>query len=473
MLKVSFFLVRDLKPFNRTEVLASGKEAMTSSKSISLIVLAVLLTVPGLLLHLFHVELAAPLATLITGVAILGAAFLLLWASDAARKDISQSLALAVVALIAVLPEYAVDMYFTWQAGQHPEGDYAQYAIANMTGANRLLIGIGWTVIVAIFWLKARRAVELDADRKTEIFFLGLATLYAFLIPIKGSLAWYDGIVLIGLYAWYIRIAGSRPCEESELHGPAEWLGGLPKARRRLAASSLLLFAALAILANAERFSEGLIATGKILGINEFLLVQWLAPIASEAPEFIVAIMFALRGQAGLALGSLISSKLNQWTLLVGMIPGVYGVSSGSFDLPIPMGAFQMNEILLTAAQSLLAVVLLLGMRLGPGGALLLFSLFIGQFFSWYMVGLLEGIVPWEVRAEDLHHFFVALYLITSACFLARYRHEAVGVLKGWKPAGGGSLASEKPATVHSRCAAQPFIREPATGKVASRSACE
>ena len=131
-----------------------------------------------------------------------------------------------------------------------------------------------------------------------------------------------------------------------------------------------------------------------------------------------------------------------------------------------------MNEILLTAAQSLLAVVLLLGMRLGPGGALLLFGLFIGQFFSWYLVGLLEGIVPWEVQAEDLHHFFVALYLITSACFLVRYRHEAVGLFKGLKPERGGSTAPEKPAPVHSRCSAQPSVREPATGKAASRSAC-
>ncbi|HAA03566.1 MAG TPA: sodium:proton exchanger, partial [Syntrophobacteraceae bacterium] len=99
-------------------------------------------------------ELSPPLTALTTGVAILGASFLLLWACDAAQKDISQALALAVVALIAVLPEYAVDMYFTWQAGQYPQSNYAQYAIANMTGANRLLIGVAWAAIVAIFWLK-------------------------------------------------------------------------------------------------------------------------------------------------------------------------------------------------------------------------------------------------------------------------------------------------------------------------------
>ncbi len=395
------------------------------------IVLAVLCTVPGFFLRMVHPELAPPMTAFITGTAILGASFLLLWACDAAQKDVSQALALAVVALIAVLPEYAVDMYFTWQAGQNPGSDYAHYAIANMTGANRLLIGVAWTIIVVIFWMKTRRGVELDEDRRTEILFLGLATLYAFFIPIKGSLAWYDGIVFVGLYAWYIRLASRRPCEECELEGPAELLGRLPRTRRRVATALMFLFAAGVVLFNAEHFSEALVATGKVLGINEFLLVQWLAPVASEAPEFTVAIMFALRGHAAVALGSLISAKLNQWTLLVGMIPGVYGLSSASFETPIPMGQFQMNEILLTAAQSLLAVVLLIGLRLDIKGALLLFGLFIGQFIAPAVMGHFSGSLPFAVAPERIHLFFSALYVVTSICFMLRNRVAVLNLRHG------------------------------------------
>jgi cation:H+ antiporter len=380
MLKVSLFFCRDPMRLESEDLDFEERGSMTDTRRFIPIVLAVLFTLPGFFMRLAHLEVAPPLAAMTTGAAILGASFLLLWACDAAQKDMSQALALAVVALIAVLPEYAVDMYFTWQAGQHPESDYAHYAIANMTGANRLLIGVAWTLIAAIFWFKTRRGVQLKNERRTEILFLGVATAYAFFIPIKGSLAWYDGIFFIGLYALYIAIASRRPCEECELDGPAELLGRLPKAKRRIATALMFLFSAGVILFNAEPFSESLIATGKVLGIDEFLLVQWLAPIASEAPEFTVAIMFALRGQAGVALGSLLSAKLNQWTLLVGMIPGVYGLSSGSFESPIPMGHFQMNEILLTAAQSLMAVALLVTLRLSPKGALLLFMLFIGQF---------------------------------------------------------------------------------------------
>jgi cation:H+ antiporter len=352
------------------------------------------------------------------GPRILSASFLLLWACDAAQSEISQSLALAVVALIAVLPEYAVDMYFTWQAGRFPESDYAHFAVANMTGANRLLIGVGWGAIAVLYWIRFRRPVRIEKDRKRELSFLGLATICAFLIPIKGSLAWYDGVVFVGLYLWYLRIAGQRPSGDFEAEGPAELLVQLPKSWRRLATGGLFLFAAGAILANAEPFCEGLVGTGRMLKINEFLLVQWLAPIASEAPEFVVALMFAWRGQAGLALGSLISAKLNQWTLLVGMIPGVFAVSHGSLAHPMPMGDLQMFEILLTAAQSLLAVVLLAAMRFSLGGATLLFALFIGQL----MMPAISGVFPrlaLGLSPAQIHPVYAVLYGTTAFALVA------------------------------------------------------
>ena len=79
---------------------------------------------------------------------------------------------------------------------------------------------------------------------------------------------------------------------------------------------------------------RGLVASGRELGIDEFLLVQWLAPLASEAPEFIVAILFALRGNAYDAMGALISSKVNQWTLLVGSLPIAYLAGGGGSPCP-------------------------------------------------------------------------------------------------------------------------------------------
>src|SRR5574340_114694 len=389
--------------------------------------LAAAFTLPGVWLHWAGMSAAAPVTALASGVAILGASFLLLWACDAAQADISQALALAVVALIAVLPEYSVDMYFTWQAGKHPTGSYAHYAIANMTGANRLLIGVAWAAIAGICWLRFRKPVVMEGERRTEIVFLGAATLYAFVIPIKGTLAWYDGLVLLVLYGWYLVLATRRCCPEAVPYGPAELSARLPKARRRLATAALFLFAGFVILYNAEPFCEGLVATGRLLHINEFLLVQWLAPIASEAPEFTVALVFAWRGQAGLALGSLLSAKLNQWTLLVGMIPGVFALSHGTLQHPMPMDGFQMAEILLTAAQSLLAVVLLAGMRLTGGGALLLFGLFAGQLVMPAVVGghPLFGLTP-----QQIHPVFSFLYLVAAMALFAQNPRQITNLIR-------------------------------------------
>jgi cation:H+ antiporter len=88
------------------------------------LVAAVLAAAPGIYLGLARVvglparELAPPLAAAVFGVAIIGAAFLLSWGAEAAQADISAGLALALLALLAVLPEYAVDFVFTLQAGR-------------------------------------------------------------------------------------------------------------------------------------------------------------------------------------------------------------------------------------------------------------------------------------------------------------------------------------------------------------------
>lgn len=406
------------------------------------IVLAAAATLPGLLAAVAGWQ-GSPLAvTVLAGSAIMAASFLLLWACDAAQADVSQALALAAVAFVAVLPEYAVDMYFTWQAGQHPEGQYAHYSIANMTGANRLIVGVAWAAVAVVFWLKTRASVKLGSGYRTEIGFLGVATLYALVIRAKGSLTWIDGLVLLAIYGWYVVQASRRPVTEGEAEGPAALIVALPKVRRRVTTLLLFAYAAAVIGCNAARFSEGLVATGRLFHINEFLLVQWLAPIASESPEFIVAIMFALRSDADMALGSLLSSKLNQWTLLVGMIPLTYAVSAGTLAHPLPMSAFQMQEILLTAAQALLAVVVLSTLELSVAQAGLLFALFIGQLVA--PQALSNGAVL-GIPSGQLHTAFSLLYLFSAIVLLIDRPERLTGLWLAGKVPFRGTQAGDTP----------------------------
>jgi cation:H+ antiporter len=110
-------------------------------------------------------------------------------------------------------------------------------------------------------------------------------------------------------------------------------------------------------------------------------LIQWLAPLASESPEFIVAILFVLRGAATGGLGMLLSSKVNQWTLLVGALPLAYGLSLGAAQA-MPLTDVQAKEIFLTAAQSAFAVVVLASFSLSLREAAILFVLFVAQILT-------------------------------------------------------------------------------------------
>lgn len=312
-----------------------------------------------------------------SGVAIFGAAFILSWAAELAQKDIPQALAVALLALIAVLPEYAVDMYFAWTAGKDPT--YTPFAMANMTGANRLLIGVGWAAVVVTFWLKTRkRAITLEPGHKIEILYLGLATIYSFFIPLKGQLDLTDAAVLIAIFVFYMRAASKAEHIEPELEGPPEMIESWGEGPRRLVTVAFFLLSGFTIFIAAEPFAEGLLATGRTFGIEEFILVQWLAPLASESPEFIVAILFALRAQPGISMGALLSSKVNQWTLLVGMLPVAYAISGASFH-GMHMDGRQVEEMFLTAAQSLFAVAVLANLSFSLFEAVVIFLLFSTQ----------------------------------------------------------------------------------------------
>ena len=315
---------------------------------------------------------------LLSGLSILGSAFLLSWSMELAERDIPQSLALLVLALVSVLPEYAVDLTFAIRAPEEPE--YAHYAVANMTGANRLLIGLGWAAVTLVACQQAGTSeLRIEPSHRIEIRYLLYATLYSFLVPLDGYLNPIDAIVLLALFLAYVRAAMRGESYEVELVGPPAIMAQeFDDFGRRVWAVLLFVFAGYAIFVSAEPFAEGLVHTGRQWDIDEFLLVQWVAPLASESPEFVIAILFALRARGTVGLGALISSKVNQWTLLVGALPVAYMLAGGSWR-GLPLDGRQTEELLLTSAQSLLATVLVCQLRLTRVEAVVLAALFLVQ----------------------------------------------------------------------------------------------
>ena len=425
------------------------------------IAIAVLLSVPAIALRLTHPDLADPLEALLYGLAIVGAAFLLSWAAEVAQLDISAGLAIAILALIAVLPEYAVDFVFASKGGQ----SFAQFgaacpaleggdespcslALANMTGANRLLIGIGWTMVVFLAFSRLRskgllvkgqrwEGVKLDREHSIEIAFLAIATIYSLTLPLKHSVTLFDAAVLVLIFVLYTIRVSRAPAEEPHLVGPARYLGTFATAARRTTIIGIALFAAGMILLSAELFAEALVASGKTLGVSEFLLVQWVAPLASEAPELLVAGLYAWRLNTSAGLGTLVSSKVNQWTLLVGTLPIVFAVAAGGFH-GLPLDTVQREELFLTAAQSFFAVAVISSLSMSMREAWLLFGLFGFQF-------VLGGVVPDSLRGLERIGVGV-LYLVLGVLTLARERDHLRGLFRDGLRASHSEMAAERQA---------------------------
>ncbi len=402
--------------------------------------LAVLAGVPGTLLglaELFHLgapELAPPLLALLYGMAVIGAAFVLAWAAEAAQLDVSASLAIGVLALIAVLPEYAIGFVFAWKGGNEFEqygvdckapGDEGaspcSLVLANMTGANRLLIGIGWSMIVFIaYWQWRRRGerhegVKMERTKSVELSYLTIACAYCLTLPLKQTITLIDTVILVAIFIAYTLRISQAPQTEPDLLGPSAWVGGLGKRARRVSVLAMFAFAGVVILLVAEHFAESLVDTGTELGVSEFLLVQWLAPLASEAPELLVVALYAWRLKTGEALTAVVSSKINQWTLLVGTLPLVFAIASGSLH-GLPVEPAQRQEVLLTAAQTVFAVAILVNLCISLREALALFGLFWAQF-------ILGAVVPPSLKGIELLTLS-AVYILIGLWLLARHRGD-------------------------------------------------
>jgi cation:H+ antiporter len=273
-----------------------------------------------------------------------------------------------------------VDLFFAWTAPDNPE--HAHLAVANMTGGNRLLVGLAWPTVFLIFWLRTRsREMTVERSNSLGIVFLGAATLYSFSIPIRGHLSLVDTAVMFTIFGAYLYLSSRMPSREvEEFVGPSAAIAALPTLAKRLTTLAIFLYAAAVIFASAEPFAESLVDTGEQLGIDKFILVQWLAPLASESPEFILAGLLAARGRHHSAMTILIASKVNQWTLLIGSLPVAFSISGGTLS-PLDFDARQAEEVYLTAAQSLFAVAILVNLRMHYWEAILLAVLFGTQLF--------------------------------------------------------------------------------------------
>lgn len=389
-------------------------------------------------------NIAPVIAVLVAGFAIGGAAFLLAWAAETAEKDVPRAFAIAVLAVLAVAPEYAVDALYAWEAGAG-SSKAANLAVANMTGANRILIGLGWSGIALFSIYRVKRTsdpavedragvladvVTLDRGISTEIAFLFAATLYAFFVPFSGGIGPLDTLTLVGLYLLYLFIIVRGDSEEFEEHvGVPAYFQQYPYLPRSMVVLFGFAFSGVIIFTAVHPFAEGLEQLGLQYGIPEFFMIQWLAPLASESPELIVVAYLVNKARTTAGFNALISSKLNQWTLLIGTLAVVYSISAGAIGT-LPFDSKQAAEIWITAAQSLFAIAILMNYEISTREAIALLVLFLTQVLAEFSVIQLYT----EPVATDLSMYilytYTAVYIIVGTGLFIR-RRESIRELLG------------------------------------------
>src|SRR5581483_1003399 len=313
------------------------------------------------------------------------------WGAEAAQFLISQGLALAILAWLQTLPEFAVEAVIAWQAGKDPTKTHL--AIANFTGSLRLLVGLGWPMIyfvaAAFGWERNNRKfveINLHDEHSVEVWALLLPIAYFGIIWWKGSLTIWDAIPLTLFYAFYLYVLWKIPpiAEEEET---LEDLGYVPRRvlqlqgrNRGIAITALFLVGGALLYFSAHPFLDSMLAIATSLGVSTFVFVQWVAPFLSEFPEKLSAFYWARKVRtANVALMNMVSSNINQWSILSAMIPVLFVISAGRVQ-PLVFDEFQRHEILLTILQSFLGFLLLLNMQLKFHEALILFVFWLVQF---------------------------------------------------------------------------------------------
>lgn len=389
------------------------------------------------LLLVMEIAQVSPYTALWATPAILVAAMLIAWAAESAQFFIAQGFALAILAWLQTLPEFAVEAVLAWK-------QQVPLLLANLTGALRLLTGLGWPMIyfTAAFFYRRKysrpmRTILLQPEHCVEVVGLLAALLYIAVIYFKGSLNLIDAACLVVIYVLYLLLLSRMPPQEAEEAGHLE---RIPRAIvtsspavRNTAIFGLFAAGGGIIYFMAEPFLGSLLAVSSAIGIPSFVFVQWVAPFVSEFPEKVSAFYWARTiDRAPMALMNMVSSNINQWTLLPAMIVVVFSWSRG-VPSSITFDGVQNLELLMTFGQSLVAMMFLVNMELRWWEASTLFLLWAIQFvFSPVPQG--EGALGFI--ASHIHTWITYAYLVWTAV-------EVVRVFLGYRKATAFRLFAE------------------------------
>lgn len=205
------------------------------------------------------------------------------------------TIGITLVAMATSLPELAVSVISTFTSVEIATGTIIGSNISNILlilGASALLS----PMVTGKEFLKQEYVVL--------IFSIVLA------VFLLGSLEWYKGLVLIIMFAIYMRHILKRKARKGTRAARPRRAEGMHK---NLAIS---IIGALFVVLGAKLLADSSVGIAQGLGISEMVIALTVIAIGTSLPEFATSLVAAYKGMRGIAIGNIIGSNIFNITIL-------------------------------------------------------------------------------------------------------------------------------------------------------------
>jgi hypothetical protein len=292
--------------------------------------------------------------------AVFAAAYLLSVSAELIHFDLPNALAIPFVAAVSMIPACAVTGYAGLSGGAVP------FAAA----VERALVVGGGIVVLFVYWFRSRHPYVLANVRmRIELISLLLAALCWFVVAAKGSLAIYDGAVLLVVYIIYIRISVRRKVQRAPVESVAvRTIAGRSNSWRRLIAAALVALAGWTLALAIKPFAGG-------------FMTAW----GPEAASFVVILNVvvitagsSLRLKPHIGLAVVLAASVAGMTLV--LAAALCARAIGGWELSsIAIGGGGRSDLFMSAALVLGAAFAIMDLKFSWKGALALAAAFMAQ----------------------------------------------------------------------------------------------
>lgn len=205
---------------------------------------------------------------------------------------------LTIVAMGTSLPELSVS-FISALNGQ------SDMSIANAIGSNifNVLMILGVSAFI--------KTLPIKESSVGDILVLISATLLLFVLASFGhSLVWFDGLIMLCLFAYFIR----KMIKESK-NNNEENSEPLPMIKTII----FIVLGAAGIICGGNLVVNGATTIAQIFGMSDNLIGLTVVAVGTSLPEFVTSVMATKKGKLDIAIGNVIGSNIFNILFVLGM----------------------------------------------------------------------------------------------------------------------------------------------------------